>query len=103
MKRLFSLIALTCTICLFSSTVQAQNFKAKQKEQEKTIKSAYKAKKITQNEYEKLIDEQQVIKNTIEKYELDGELDSHEKNVIHDKLIRAQNRLKRYKTNGEIY
>ena len=102
MKRLTSLLIVLCIMC-FTHTAQAQNFKTKQKEQEKNIKYAYKAKKITKNEFEKLIDEQETIKNTIEKYLLDGELDSHEKNTIHDKLVRAANRLKRYKTNGEIY
>jgi len=33
----------------------------------------------------------------------DGELDSHEKNVIHDKQERAAKRLKKYQTNGEVY
>lgn len=89
---------------LFASLhTNAQNFKAEQKKQEKIIKSAHKSKKITDLEYEKLLKEQETIKNTIEKYEMDGVLDAHEKNVIHDKLERAERRLKRYKTNGEVY
>jgi DNA polymerase III delta prime subunit len=81
----------------------AQNFKATQREQEKTIKAAYKKKKITELEYEKLMREQEVIKQTMEKYEVDKHLDPHEKNVLHDKLGRAERRLKRYKTNSERY
>lgn len=89
---------------LFASLhTNAQNFKAEQKKQEKIIKSAHKSKKITDLEYEKLLKEQETIKNTIEKYEMDGVLDAHEKNVIHDKLERAERRLRRYKTNGEVY
>lgn len=47
--------------------------------------------------------EQEIIKQTIYKYEADKVLDAHEKNVIQDKLDRAENRLKRYKTNSERY
>lgn len=89
-------------LCM-ATDVQAQNFKGRQKEQIKVIKAAYKARKVTENEYNKLMDEQQVIKKTIEKYEADGYLDSHEKNVIVDKQDRAKDRLRRYKTNSERY
>lgn len=89
---------------LFASLhTNAQNFKAEQKKQEKIIKSAHKSKKVTDLEYGKLMKEQKTIKYTIEKYEMDGVLDAHEKNVIHDKLERAERRLRRYKTNGEVY
>lgn len=81
----------------------AQDFKGKLKSQEKTIKAALKSKKITEREYEKLMLDHQTIKNTLEKYELDGLLTSKEKNIIHDKLVRAENKLARYKTNGEVY
>jgi predicted transcriptional regulator len=102
MKKIFSL---TILFLFFCCTLHAQNtnFKGKQKEQEKAIKGAYKAKKITENEYNKLMDEQEVIKSTIEKYELDDYLDSHEKNTIYDKQARAADRLRRYKTNGERF
>lgn len=81
----------------------AQDFKGKLKSQEKTIKAALKSKKITDREYEKLMMENQTIKNTLEKYQLDGVLTSKEKNTIHDKLVRSEKRLGRYKTNGEVY
>ena len=86
-----------------AAPAQAQNFKSKQKTQEKTIKAAYKAKKVTELEYEKLMKEQTVIKETIAKYEADDVWTSKEKNAIHDKLERAERRLRRYKTNGEVY
>ncbi|MBL7717897.1 MAG: hypothetical protein JNL72_03600 [Flavipsychrobacter sp.] len=95
---LTSIVMLCCTV-----TAGAQNFKAKQKEQVKAIKAAFKAKKVTENEYNKLMDEQEIIKQTIEKYEVDNYLDAHEKNVIHDKQRRAADRLRRYKTNSERY
>ncbi|WP_276132701.1 hypothetical protein [Polluticoccus soli] len=95
------------TLLVFAAAVtmqaNAQDFKGKLKSQEKTIKAALKSKKITDREYEKLMMEQQTIKNTLEKYELDGVLTSKEKNAIHDKLVRSDKRLARYKTNGEVY
>lgn len=102
MKKIFSLMIPLVFMCC---TLQAQstNFKGKQKEQEKAIKAAFKAKKITENEYNKLMDEQEAIKSTIGKYELDDYLDAHEKNTIYDKQERAADRLRRYKTNGERF
>lgn len=97
-----SIFGLICCL-LFSITVYAQNFKAKQASQERTIKTAYKKGKITEREYQKLMDEQDVIKETIIKYEEDRYLTPHEKNVIHDKLVRAEKRLKKYRTNSEVY
>lgn len=102
MKKLFSFIAVLILLC-FTTDSYAQNFKARQKEQVKAIKAAYKAKKVTENEYYKLLDEQETIKEVIEKYEMDDYLDAHEKNVIHDKQERAKDRLRRYKTNSERY
>ncbi|OSZ82746.1 hypothetical protein CAP35_05645 [Chitinophagaceae bacterium IBVUCB1] len=99
MKKLILLFVLFS----IGTTTNAQDFKAMQRSQEKTIKTAYKKKKVTEVEYEKLMREQEVIKQTIEKYEADKNLDPHEKNVIQDKLDRAERRLKRYKTNSERY
>ncbi|MBS1782870.1 MAG: hypothetical protein JSS78_07375 [Bacteroidetes bacterium] len=86
-----------------SSPVQAQNFQAKQRAQERTIRGAYKSGKITEREYYKLMDEQEKIKEAIHKYDSDEYWTPHEKNVVHDKLVRAEKRLSRYKTNSEIY
>jgi hypothetical protein len=102
MKRIFFILSLFVALGL-SLSANAQNFKAKQKGQERTIKAAYKAGKVTENEYYKLMDEQELIKAAIEKYEADDLMTPHEKNVIHDKLVRAEKRLRRYKTNGEVY
>jgi hypothetical protein len=86
-----------------SVTANAQNFKTKQKSQENTIKSVYKSGKITEREYYKLLDEQELIKEAIAKFEADDIWTPHEKNTIHDKLVRAEKRLRRYRTNGEVY
>lgn len=94
---------ITFLFVLVAFSVSAQNFNAMQQSQEKTIKAAYKRKKVTEIEYNKLMREQEIIKQTIYKYEADKQLDPHEKNVIQDKLDRAEKRLKRYKTNAERY
>lgn len=94
---------ITFLFVLVAFGVSAQNFNAMQQSQEKTIKAAYKRKKVTEIEYNKLMREQEIIKQTIYKYEADKQLDPHEKNVIQDKLDRAEKRLKRYKTNAERY
>jgi septal ring factor EnvC (AmiA/AmiB activator) len=101
-KKIRFLMLMAAALCC-ALTAGAQNFKATQRSQEKTIKAAHKCGKVTQREYEKLIEEQELIKAAIEKYEADRILTPHEKNVIHDKLVRAEKRLRRYKTNGEIY
>ncbi len=98
MKTIITLLAVLLVL-----DVGAQNFNAMQQSQEKIIKAAYKKKKVTELEYGKLMREQEIIKQTIYKYEADKLLDSHEKNVIQDKLDRAEKRLKRYKTNSERY
>ena len=102
MKKLFFLVILFLGMG-FGVTAEAQNFKSKQKSQEKTIKSAYKSGKITEREYYKLLDEQELIKEAIAKFEADDIWTPHEKNTMHDKLVRAEKRLRRYRTNGEVY
>lgn len=81
----------------------SQNFRTQQKSQEKAIKAAYKKGRVTEVEYEKLMKEQYVIKETMDKYYADGYLEASEKNRLHDKLERAERRLRRYKRNGEVY
>lgn len=80
-----------------------QNFSKTMSRQKSTIKAAYKKRKITQKEYNKLMDEQQLIYNTIEKYKGDGYLSSDEKNKIASKQQRAANRIRKYQTNNERY
>lgn len=86
-----------------SLIASAQNFKKDQQKQERIIKAAYKQKKITTVEYEKLMKEQYSIKQTIEKYEKDGVMTSKEKNNLNRYLKNAEERLGKYKTNAEQY
>lgn len=81
----------------------SQNFSKTMAQQKATIKAAYKKKRLTHKEYNKLMDEQQVIYNTIEKYKDDGYLSSDEKNKIASKQQRAANRIRKYQTNNERY
>ncbi len=89
-------------LCL-SVAGYSQNFGKTLSRQKATIKTAYKKRKITHKEYVKLMDEQQVIYNIIEKYNGDGYLSIDEKNKIAAKLQRAANRIRKYQTNNERY
>lgn len=81
----------------------AQNFRSQQKAQEKTIRAAHKRGRITGREYEKLMREQEIIRETIAKAHADGILTPKEKSRIYDKLERAERRIRRYRTNNEVY
>ncbi|GAB3428928.1 hypothetical protein [Niabella aquatica] len=81
----------------------AQNFKKQQKQQRAAIEAAYKKKRVTQREYYKLIAEQESIAHAIEKAEADGYMDPREKNSIYGKIQRAEKRLRKYRTNREVY
>lgn len=81
----------------------AKDFKKQQQSQVRVIKSAYKKGRITEREYDKLMREQYIIEETIDKYYTDDVLTPAEKNRLYDKLERAEKRLKRYKRNGEVY
>ena len=96
-------VMLMLSFVSMSITVSAQNFKKDQQKQERIIKAAYKQKKITTLEYEKLMKEQYSIKQTIEKYEKDGIMTSKEKNNLNRDLKNAEERLGKYKTNAEQY
>ena len=80
-----------------------EDLKSRQKKQEKEIKAAYKKKKVTEQEYTKLMREQEIIKQAMDEYAADDVWTSKEKNAIHGKLERADKRLKKYKTNSEVY
>ena len=90
-------------ICGIANGIYAQNFPKDMKQQRTNIETAYKKKRITDMEYNKLIAEQDVIKNTYDKYNNDGYLSPEEKNRIASKLQRAARRLKRYQNNAERY
>lgn len=88
---------------VISNSVFAQNFEKTAAQQKAAIRSAYKKKRLTQREYEKLLEEQDIIKDAIAKYKSDGYFSSDEKNKIASKQQRAANRLKKYQKNRERY
>ena len=85
------------------NTAGAQDFKKQQQAQERTIKAAQRKHRITEREYEKLIKEQYIIKETIARAAEDGIWTARERNAVSGKLERAGKRLSRYKRNGEVY
>jgi hypothetical protein len=100
MKKIAFILLFTFGITCLS---QAQNFRSRQRSQEKLIKTAYKKGRVTELEYEKLMKEQYVIGETMDRFYADNYLSPAEKNKLHDKLERADKRLRRYKRNGEVY
>lgn len=74
-----------------------------QKKQERTIERAFKKGDITRREYQKLMGEQKTIKRYIDLADMDNYWSSAELNRINGKLQRAQERLKRYENNSEVY
>lgn len=98
------ILTFVCLLGFIHANAQPNGHKliSQQKKQENVIKSAYRKHKITETEYRKLLNEQDVIKHAIKKYKSDGIWTSHELNVVAGKLDRAESRLKRYKTNSEV-
>lgn len=94
-----------CGILLLIGTpaVQAQHYIKVQRAQQQTIKRAYNSGRVTGKEYDKLMNEQDVIKRTIDKAHADGVVTAKEKNAIAGKQDRAARRLRRYRTNNERY
>ncbi|WP_162817853.1 hypothetical protein U0035_20620 [Niabella yanshanensis] len=99
-RKITSLVVVM--LCL-SIIGHSQSFSKTMAQQKATIKAAYKKKKLTHKEYNKLMDEQQIIQNAIEKYKGDGYLSSDEKNKIAAKQQRATNRIRKYQNNNERY
>lgn len=82
---------------------QTQDFEKRQKAQKAAIEAAYKKKQVTEKEYYKLLNEQDIIKRAIDNAKADDIMTPQEKNAIHAKLERAERRLRRYKNNREVY
>lgn len=102
MKKL-ALLSLSFCLLGLGAQAQAKELKKSQQKQEASIKSAKKKGRVTDREYEKLMEEQESIKSAIERAELDGVWTSKEKNDVHGKLQRASKRLRRYQNNNEVY
>ncbi|MCF3111534.1 hypothetical protein LL912_22295 [Niabella sp. CC-SYL272] len=94
-------------LCLLLSgaglRVEAQDLARKQRSLEAAVKAAFRKKQVTPKEYYKLLEEQDVIRKTIERSKADDYLSPKEQNDIYGKLQRAEKRLRKYKTNREVY
>ena len=100
MKKLTATLLLTL---LCSAGAFAQNFKADLRKLNGQIETDYKGKKLSENEYRKLKNEQEIIKLAIDKAMADDYMSPDEKNKIHSKIVRSKKRLAKYKSNREIY
>ncbi len=100
MKRFFLISVLLLQVTLLAANNGGRLMKA-QKRQENTIRSAYKRGRITVNEYNKLMNEQQTIKRYIHIANADRYWNRAEIARVGGKLDRAEKRLRRYKTNWE--
>ena len=81
----------------------AQSKEEIQSSQEKRIKAAYKAKKLTELEYSKLMELQKKIKDEIQVSKADGVVTPKEMKAINKKLNDAEKKLIKYQGNAEIY
>lgn len=103
MKKFIS-IFVALTLLFVSKNALGQSSKSYQNQlsqQKKQIQKAYKKQQLSLKEYNKLVQEQDVIKNSLEKAERDGNIDKSEQKHLNGKLDRAANRLKKYKSNNE--
>jgi DNA polymerase II small subunit/DNA polymerase delta subunit B len=96
MKHLIITLVLLMSCC---ASAFSQNFKSDLRKLDAQVETAYKSKKLSENEYRKLKNEQEIIKLAT----ADDYMSPDEKNKIHSKIIRSKKRLAKYKTNREIY
>ena len=90
-------------LCFSQHALQAQDLAGSQKKQQQRIKKAKTDKQISQLEYDKLMEEQQLIVDALQVAKADGVMTPKEKNAINSKLNRAEKRLIKYKKNAEVY
>ena len=84
-------------------SISAQDFVGSQKKQQARIKKAKADNQLSDLEYSKLMEEQQIIIDEIQVANADGVMTPKEKNAINGKLNRAEKRLIKYKKNAEVY
>ncbi|WP_018628339.1 hypothetical protein [Niabella aurantiaca] len=101
MKRALLLVMLL--LAGIATRVSAQGLQKMQQRQKAAIQSAFKKKQVTPKEYYKLQEEQKVIRKAMERAKADDYLSPKEQNDIYGKLQRAEKRLRKYKTNREVY
>lgn len=94
----------TLFLAFFSLSAAAQeDVRVLHRKLKSDTEKSYKTKEITENEYNKMLDEHRTINKTIEIALLDGHLSPEEKNKILGKINRSKKRLVRYKHNSEVY
>lgn len=84
-------------------TQTAKAFRAEVSKVTAGINSAYKKRRLTRKEYDKLINEIGNIHQAIDKAMIDDFLTPKEKNSINSKISGAKNKLHKYQHNREIY
>lgn len=84
-------------------TQTASGFNSEVSKVESNMKAAFKKGRLTQREYDKLLDEAQDIRQVIDKSMIDDYLTSKEKNSINSKISGLKNKLYKYQHNREIY
>lgn len=102
MKRI--LIVSILVFIAWNGNVYAQgkyNFENELRKQRNRIELARRNGAVTPKEYDKLLKEQQAIRNAIDKARRDGYIDAGEAKGIRGKLDRSAHRLRKYKTNNE--
>lgn len=103
MKSQLSFIHLPLLFFSFGNTYAQEDVRVVYRKFKPDIERSYKSKAITQNEYNKMLEEYQIIGKTIEIALIDGDLSPDEKNKILGKINRSKKRLIRYKNNSEAY
>lgn len=98
------LLAIPVMLFLYPLSARAQeDVRVLHRKLKSEIEKSYKSKALTQNEYNKMIEEHGVISKSIELALIDGHLSPDEKNKILGKINRSKKRLIRYKNNNEVY
>lgn len=98
------LLAVPAMLLLSSLSASAQeDVRVLHRKLKTEIEQSYKRKALTQNEYNKMMEEHRVINKSIELALIDGYLSPDEKNKILGKINRSKKRLIRYKNNNEVY
>ncbi len=100
-KMIFTLFVVLQVNALFA--YDRYEFDKIQRSQQSNIEEAYKNGKLTLNEYKKLMQQQDIIRESIELADLDHHWTLMEYNTVKLKLERSAKRLRRYQLNGERF
>lgn len=100
MKKVFLLLVLSFQMLLVFAHERPAMVE-RQRKQESVIENAYKNGQLTENEYKKLMKEQQYIKEAIATNDLDNHWTMLEHNMMINKLNHAEKRIRNYLRNTE--